>query len=125
VLCCGRYVGSMWLGPVLCTWLGGHAALGAVTCCAVVAQALGPLAHCHAGWAGAVRVLVGAFEGPFYPCTAFLVGRWFTESEYSRAQLVLTIGARIVKTTHARTPCTAGTSGPAAYESHRGRRLAK
>jgi ACS family sodium-dependent inorganic phosphate cotransporter-like MFS transporter 5 len=87
------YVGSMWMGPVLCTRLGGHKAFGAVTFFAVISQALGPLAECDPYAAGAVRVLVGAFEGPFYPCAAYLIGRWFTESEYSRAQLVMTIGA--------------------------------
>ena len=89
------YVGSMWLGPVLCTRLGGQAAFGAVTFFAVVSQALGPLAKCDYVAAGAVRVLVGAFEGPFYPCAAFVIGRWFTGSEYSRAQLMMTIGATV------------------------------
>ncbi len=89
------YVGSMWLGPILCTRLGGHRAFGLIVVCAVVSQALGPLAGCNPVAAGAVRVLVGAFEGPFYPASAFVIGRWFTDSEYSRAQIIMTVGATV------------------------------
>lgn len=87
------YVGSMWLGPVLSNAFGGHRAFGGIVFCAVVSQALGPLAGCNGEAAGAVRVLVGAFEGPFYPTVGFLLCRWFASSEYSRAQTIMVVGA--------------------------------
>lgn len=52
--------------------LAGHRAFGGLCFCAIVSQALGPAVECNALAAGAVRVLVGAFEGPFYPTVAFL-----------------------------------------------------
>eukprot|EP01052_Picozoa_sp_SAG31_P022320 SAG31_NODE_1771_length_7309_cov_4.269626_5_plen_233_part_00 len=87
------YVGSMWLGPILCDRFGGHGAFGAVVFCAVISQALGPLCGCNKDAALAVRVLVGCFEGPFYPIVGFLLCRWFAGSEYSRAQTVMVVGA--------------------------------
>eukprot|EP01051_Picozoa_sp_SAG22_P005338 SAG22_NODE_314_length_12607_cov_177.638311_5_plen_293_part_00 len=89
------YVGSMWLGPVLCNYLGGHRAFAGLVFFAIVSQVLGPLAGCDPLLADAVRVLVGIFEGPFYPAVAFLLSRWFTATEYSRAQLLMTVGATV------------------------------
>lgn len=51
-----------------------------------VCTALTPMAGCNAVHAAGLRVVLGAAQGPIFPCIAGLFGQWVKPTEYSRVR---------------------------------------
>ena len=83
----------MPVGALLCDRFGGYRTFGILCFLAIAGGGAAPLAGCNDFAAAAIRVAVGCCEGPFYVALSWLSGRWFVQTEYSRQQVMLSMGA--------------------------------